>query len=219
MQTRPQQVTSPPKAEPPERRPASRRNDARASLRGLRAPALAAALALLTYAAPACARSLLADQNRNAVSDQNKNAGQNKNVAAGQTKNASAAAPDPAAQGAAAAREKRERTPAQRKIDSQLLQAIYRKRGEAEAKGVPGGEPAVRYDDEGRALVSVRARPVARVMAKIVRLGGVVISHSERYDDIRAALPLEKLEALAALKEVRAIMPAEEATTNGASTQ
>jgi hypothetical protein len=110
--------------------------------------------------------------------------------------------------------EKASRTPAQRKLDSQLLYAIYRKRGEAEAKGVPAGEPSVRFDDEGRAFVTVRARPVGKVLAKIKRLGGVVISHSERYNDIRAIMPLEKLETLAALKEVIAIMPADEATTN-----
>jgi hypothetical protein len=123
-----------------------------------------------------------------------------------------------AAQGEAAASEKRSRTPAQQKIDSQLLYAIYRKRGEAEAKGVPPGELGVRYDEKGRALVTVRARPVAKVAAKIKRLGGAVISQFERYNDIRAAVPLEKLEALAEMKEVRAIMPAEEATTNDALT-
>lgn len=116
--------------------------------------------------------------------------------------------------GGAAAREKRGRTPAQRKIDSQLLYAIYRKRGEAEAKGVPAIEPAVRYDDEGRAFVNVRARPLAKVLAKIKSLGGRVVSHLERYDDISAYVPLEKLESLAAMKEVRAITLAPEATTN-----
>lgn len=124
---------------------------------------------------------------------------------------------DGAAQGIA--REKRGRTPAQRKIDSQLLYAIYRKRGEAEAKGVPAGEPSVRYDEKGRALVNVRARPIGTVVAKIKRMGGAVISQSERYNDIRAAVPLEKLEALAALKEVRAIMPAEESMTNDGASQ
>jgi hypothetical protein len=119
-----------------------------------------------------------------------------------------------AAQRGGAVGEKASRTSAQRKLDSQLLYAIYRKRGEAEAKGVPAGEPSVRFDEEGRAFVTVRARPVGKVLAKIERLGGVVISHSERYNDIRAAVPLEKLEALAALKEVIAIMPADEATTN-----
>jgi hypothetical protein len=148
------------------------------------------ALSLAATVAPACAQSRMDNQNTNAD-----------------------------AQGDAAAREKRERTPAQQKIDSQLLQAIYRKRGEAKAKGVPEGEPAVRFDEEGRAFVSIRARPIEKVLEKIECLGGVVVSHSERYNDIRARVPLEKLEALAELKEVIAIMPAEEATTNDAASQ
>lgn len=125
---------------------------------------------------------------------------------------------DGPAQVGGAASEKRQRTPAQRKIDSQLLYAIYRKRGEAKAKGVPEGELSVRFDERGRALVTIRARPVGKVLPKVRSLGGKVLSYFERYDDIRAYVPLEKLEALAALKEVRAIMPAEEATTNDGAT-
>jgi hypothetical protein len=115
------------------------------------------------------------------------------------------------------AQEKRTRTPAQKKIDSQLLYAIYRKRGEAKAKGVPSGELRVQFDEEGRAIVSIRARVTRRVLAKIKSVGGIIISQSERYNDIRARVPLERLEALAALKDVIAIMPAEEATTNSAT--
>jgi hypothetical protein len=112
------------------------------------------------------------------------------------------------------AQEKRSRTPAQKKIDSQLLYALYRKRGEADAKGVPTGELGVRFDDEGRAIVNIRARVTRTVLARIKSAGGTVISSSERYRDIRAHVPLEKLEGLAALKDVHSIMPAEEATTN-----
>jgi hypothetical protein len=112
--------------------------------------------------------------------------------------------------------EKRGRTPAQQKIDSQLLFAIYRKRGEAKAKGVPTGTLRVRYDEKGRAIVSIRARVTKEILAKIKKLGGEIISSSERYNDILAHLPLEKLEKLAALPDVRAIMPGEEATTNSA---
>jgi hypothetical protein len=112
------------------------------------------------------------------------------------------------------AREKRERNAAQQKIDSQLLYALYRRRGEAEAKGVPAGELLVKFDEQGRALVNVRARVTSTLLAKIKSLGGKVVSSSVRYRDIRARVPLEKLEALAAFKDVYAITPAEEATTN-----
>jgi len=110
--------------------------------------------------------------------------------------------------------EKRGRTTAQKKIDSQLLFAIYRKRGEAKAKGVPSGELRVRFDEKGRAIVSIRARVTKAVLDKIKSLGGEVISSSETYKDILAHVPLEKLEKLATLQDVIAIMPAEEATTN-----
>jgi len=53
------------------------------------------------------------------------------------------------------------------------------------------------------------------VLAKIKSAGGKVVSSSERHRDIQARVPLEKLEGLAALKDVYAIMPADEATTNG----
>jgi len=112
--------------------------------------------------------------------------------------------------------EKRDRTPAQKKLDSQLLYALYRERGEGQKKGVPAGEPMVRFDEKGRAIVSIRARVTQTVLAKIKSLGGEVISSSVRYRDIQAHLSLEKLERLASLKDVYAIMPAEDATTNSA---
>lgn len=115
-----------------------------------------------------------------------------------------------------AAQEKRGRTQAQKKLDSQLLYALYRKRGEAKAKGVPAGELMVKFDEKGRAIVSIRARVTKAILAGIEKLGGKIISSSARYSDIRAHLPLEKLEKLAALPDVRAIMPAQDATTNNA---
>lgn len=121
-----------------------------------------------------------------------------------------------AVQGSNPIQEKRTRTAAQKKIDSQLLYAIYRQRGEAEAKGIPAGELGVKYDEKGRAIISIRARVTKTLLAKIKSLGGKVISSFECYYDIQAHLPLEKLEELASLKDVRAIMPAAEATTNSA---
>ena len=113
----------------------------------------------------------------------------------------------------AVTQEKRSRTPAQQKIDTQLLYALYRERGEAETKGVPAGDLRVTFDQKHRALVSIRARVTKDLLATIKKLGGEVISSSERYSDIRANLALAKLEDLAALPDVRAIAPAEEATT------
>jgi len=112
------------------------------------------------------------------------------------------------------AEEKRARTAAQKKIDSQLLYALYREQGKAEALGTPAGELRVKFDEKGRAHIQLRARVTRRLLAKIRSLGGEVISSSAALNDILAYLPLARLEELAALKDVRAIMPAEEATTN-----
>ncbi|HEX8920895.1 MAG TPA: hypothetical protein VF766_05430, partial [Pyrinomonadaceae bacterium] len=77
-----------------------------------------------------------------------------------------------------AGQEKSKRTPAQKKIDSQLLYAIYRQRGEAEAKGVPTGELGVKFDEKGRAIVTIRARVTSALLTKIKRVGGKVVSSS-----------------------------------------
>ena len=118
------------------------------------------------------------------------------------------------AQTAPVVREKTARTAAQRKIDPQLLYALYRERGEAETKGVPSGDLRVTFDAKRRALVSMRARVTKDLLATIKTLGGHVVSSSDRDNDIRAWLPLGKLEELAASKNVYAIAPAEEATAN-----
>ncbi|HVF55669.1 MAG TPA: hypothetical protein VM934_05940 [Pyrinomonadaceae bacterium] len=108
------------------------------------------------------------------------------------------------------------RTPAQNKIDSQLLYALKQKRGETH--GVPTGRIILNLDAEGRVIVDISAIVTPAVLAEIERLGGVVISKFETYHTIRAALALEKLEALASLEDVKFIMPAAEAMTNGATT-
>jgi len=116
--------------------------------------------------------------------------------------------PDPAAQS-----EKEARSPAQQKLDSQLLYEIYRRRGEAARKGVPPGETGVRIDARGRALVDVRAAVTARLQKKIRRLGGVVLSTSGRDASTIARVPLLKIEMLAADPAVRFIGPAAEGIT------
>jgi hypothetical protein len=92
---------------------------------------------------------------------------------------------------------KASRTAAQRKIDSALLSA----------------GPLVRYDEHKRALVTIRAIVSDELLQAIVSSGGVVISSSIEYHDIRAAIPPGQLEGLAARDDVRAILPLEQATT------
>jgi len=110
--------------------------------------------------------------------------------------------------------EKEDRTAEQKKIDSQLLYAIYQMRGEAQAKGVPTEPIPLERDDRGRVLVDVRAVVSKKILSRIQKLGGKIISTSKKDDSIIAYLSLGKLEALAQSKEVTFIAPKGQAVTN-----
>jgi hypothetical protein len=109
--------------------------------------------------------------------------------------------------------EKESRTPAQQKINSQLLYEIYRLRGEARQKHVPEGATGVRIDAKKRALVDVRAEVTPALQKKLGTLGATIVSTSREYHSILAWMPLLRLERLAADGSVRAIEPAAEART------
>jgi hypothetical protein len=107
--------------------------------------------------------------------------------------------------------EKESRTPAQQKIDSQLLYELYRLRGQAKQKQVPPDPTGVRIDGTGRALVDVRADLTPALEKKVTTLGGTIRSTSHEGRSIIAWMPLKKLERLADDPAVRAIVPAAEA--------
>jgi len=113
-----------------------------------------------------------------------------------------------------AASEKEARTPAQRKINSQILYEIYRRRGQATRKGVPPGPTGVDVDGRGRALVDVRAEVTPALQKSIRSAGGVIVSSSAGHRSIIARIPLLRLEQLAGDPAVRFIEPVATATTN-----
>jgi hypothetical protein len=110
--------------------------------------------------------------------------------------------------------EKDQRTTEQQKIDSQLLFAIYQMRGEARAKGVPSEPIQLERDDKGRVLIDVRVPVTSKILARIKKLGGTIVSNSEKYHSIIAFLPLGKVEVLARSKEVKFIAPKAQSMTN-----
>ncbi len=122
------------------------------------------------------------------------------------------ALPTPAASARASRDEKESRTPARRKLDSQLLYALYERRGERVRRGTPRSD--VEVDARGRVLVDIRARVSSGLLARVRRLGGEVVSSSQSYNSILARFPLERLEALAAREDVRFVGPSARATTN-----
>jgi hypothetical protein len=107
---------------------------------------------------------------------------------------------------AALNRAKAARTPAQRKIDSSLLLALQQKRGLPALRAVPSLRSRVQADANNRVLVEVRGRITSAVTGRIRNVGGVV--GQAQGGRLRARLPLEQLEAVAAQPEVRSIRPA-----------
>jgi hypothetical protein len=110
--------------------------------------------------------------------------------------------------------EKEERTPEQQKIDSQLLYAIYQMRGEAKAKGVPTEPIPLEKDAKGRVLIDIRAPVSKKLLARIEKLGGQVVSSAKDYHSIIAYLSLGRIETLARSKEVKFIAPKAQSMTN-----
>ena len=108
--------------------------------------------------------------------------------------------------------EKAVRTPAQQKINSQLLYEIYRRRGEAERKGVPSEPTGVRVDADGRVVVDIRTDQTTALPRLIIRAGGRVLSTFAGDRSVIARVPVLKLETLAADPAVLFIEPAAQAT-------
>ena len=101
---------------------------------------------------------------------------------------------------------KAQRTPAQRKVSSQLLDA--RRAAVAARRQARGAAPM----DE-MVMVDIRADVTPAVLARIRVLGGTVINSVARYRAIRARLPLEAVEKLATLDAIQSIRPADQAVT------
>ncbi len=95
---------------------------------------------------------------------------------------------------------KARRTPAQRKVSSQLLDAAASARQARDAR------------DEV-VTVDIRADVTPALLARIRTLGGTVINSVPKYRAIRAELPVVAIERLAALAAVQTIRPADEART------
>src|SRR5262249_1998143 len=105
--------------------------------------------------------------------------------------------------------EKAARTPAQKKISSQIL---YAKSGRFQlGPGKTGGSgitSLMRYDDSGRALVDVKGDVAAGVKDRNGSLGGTVVDSTTTHNSVRAWMSLDKVEDLAGDATVQAIRPA-----------
>src|SRR5215471_10477003 len=103
--------------------------------------------------------------------------------------------------------EKDSRTPAQQKIDSQLLYAIKMERSEPIASGVSSLDVNVGRSDSGRVVVDISARVDDQFLKFVATNGADVLSSSAEYHSVRVDVQLASLEAIAASDNVSFIQP------------
>ncbi len=98
--------------------------------------------------------------------------------------------------------EKASRTPAERKIDSQLLYLARERAGQAAVSGVPGLRSRVAVASDGLVVVDISATPSVELSQAITDAGGAVFYESPRWKSVRASLPPTALVSIAARADV-----------------
>ena len=118
---------------------------------------------------------------------------------------------------AAISKMKAARTKAQKRINSQILQALQKKKGEWP---FDEGSITIGIDipEDGILLVDITADVTPSLLKEIGDLGGEVVSHHAHYNAIRAKMPLDKIEQLAENDAIRNIRPADRAILNKVNT-
>lgn len=106
--------------------------------------------------------------------------------------------------------EKAARSPAQNKIGSDLLLTRESARGRAVLDDVPELRSTVEVTEIGETLVDIKGEVTDALVARIEEVGGEVVSNFPQYQTIRALLPMDRLEDVAELDEVRSIRSAEQ---------
>jgi Subtilase family/FG-GAP-like repeat len=111
---------------------------------------------------------------------------------------------------------KQARTPAQRKMDSNLLAFTKMNKGEAIAEGVATIETGLSVESNGRIKVDIDAAVTKALLRFIEDGGGEIINRFPQYQAIRARIYPEQAEALAGHPKVSFVKPAVQAETQRA---
>ena len=106
------------------------------------------------------------------------------------------------------------RTPAQKKIHSQLVDAARQAGGAAAPAGASGLRANLQTESDGRIKVKITAPVSQPLLDAITWLGGTVLSSYPKYSAIYALMPLTKLETLGARADVTFIGLPAKATFN-----
>jgi hypothetical protein len=123
-------------------------------------------------------------------------------------------APEALSQIAALAEEKAARTPAEQKLDSQVLYASRMEQGEPVALGVQTLNVELPDVNARGAVLDVSVEVEQTILDEFVALGAEIIEVNERYNHVRLRIDLSQVEALAAIPQVLFVGPEREAITN-----
>ena len=105
--------------------------------------------------------------------------------------------------------EKANRTPAQRKINSELLMATKRSAGEVLFDALPDLRTGRELARNLMVEVDIRAEVSANLLDAINAIGGTVVNQHPKFHAIRASVPLSEVEYLAGFPEVSNIRAAD----------
>ena len=113
--------------------------------------------------------------------------------------------------------EKLSRNPAQRKISSQLLQAIRESQGRQMAEGVKLAPSPFRIGVSGTIQIDIKANVTNELLQRIKSLGGRIISSFPNFHSVRVEIKTNVIEAIGAYPEVKSIRPADKGFTVAAA--
>jgi hypothetical protein len=111
--------------------------------------------------------------------------------------------------------EKESRTPAQRRIDSNVLYTIRMLAGKPAAPGVPYLYTGVDLDENNNIVVDIVAHVSDQLLGQLRSAGAQILSSNSEFRSIRAIVPPSQLENIAASPDVIFIWPKQEFLTNG----
>ena len=114
--------------------------------------------------------------------------------------------------------EKASRTPAQRKMDSQLVYAAKMARGEQIASNVATLRVNLADVNERGVVLDVRADVSDGLLDQMRALGADVLDVSATYRNVRIRVGLGRIEAIAGLPDIAYVQPAQESVTSGSGT-
>lgn len=126
--------------------------------------------------------------------------------------------PEALAQIEALLREKAARAGTQRKMDSQLIYELKMRSGAQIAEGVQALETDIPYNDDGKAVLDLKATVSDSLLNQLrTTYGADIVNSIPALNSVRIQVDIDQIEAIAALPDVTYIQPKQEGMTSQAS--